>query len=66
MRNPVTIPLTKDRKRNLIISFDNIIALGEDNRGACLVTHSISGNVHQEESEFSSTELFEEICSPSK
>lgn len=66
MRNPVTIPLTKDKTRILIISEDNLIGIIDDLSGKSLISINVNGQLLQESSESTASELYEEICSPSK
>ena len=80
MRNPVTIPLTKDKTRNLITGFDNILSIADndpendfkpgfeemnDPTGSTILFLT-NGAVSAINSELSATDLYEEICSPSK
>lgn len=67
MRNPVTIPLTKDKTRNLIVDLDNVTSLIDNNiENECLVTFVENGEISVVKSELSASDLYEEICSPSK
>lgn len=67
MRKPVTIPLTKDKTRNLIIDLERINAIWDTEKGSSLEYQLSNGNSHIVEGlEFTASELYEEICSPSK
>lgn len=65
MRNPVTIPLTKDKKKNLIIDLESVGCIIDRGTGS-IVAYSAPHGADCDESEFTATELYEEICSPSK
>lgn len=66
MRNPVIIPLTKDKTRNLIIDLERINAIWDTELGCCLEYQLADGNNEYAGSEFTASDLYEEICSPSK
>lgn len=66
MRNPVTIPLTNDKSRNLIIDLENVNSIYDLDASKSEITFVENGKECTIKSELSATDLYEEICSPSK
>lgn len=90
MKNFITIPLTRDRKKNCIIIRESIVAIIDNSSKEYICTetkfghqdvseridiigsigskilHIVNGELRFIFSEFTSSELYEEICSHSK